>query len=58
MSTGVRECVNVLLGKKKEKEKKRKYLQYEKVHLAQELDDVHARPSFVFPGQHAELHSL
>jgi hypothetical protein len=42
-------------GKNKEK---KKYSQIWRLHLAQELDDAHARPSFVFADWLAELHSL
>lgn len=52
---GVCECS---FRKKEGKGKEKEVSNMKKVHLAQELDDVHARPSFVFPGQLAELHSL
>jgi hypothetical protein len=45
------------LGKIRKK-KKEQYSQIWRVHLAQELDDAHARPSFVFADWLAKLHSL
>lgn len=38
--------------------RKKKHSQIWRLHLAQELDDAHARPSFVFADWLAELHSL
>jgi hypothetical protein len=49
--------IYALFGKIRKKKKKR-YSQIWRLHLAQELDDAHARPSFVFADWLAELHSL
>lgn len=40
------------------KKKRESIPNIERVHLAQELDDAHVRPSFVFADWLAELHSL